>query len=174
MRYGDLRKKNCVVRCIALVAIFSTALHAADPAPSSNLALGRPATSSSFENDDHNAPHANDGKNETCWTADDEPEGEPDWWQVDLGGSFDLGVAEITWPFDRMNYRCRVDGSADGKQWHLLSDQTKTKSRDQIQRLNFNHASAVRYVRVTITGFDTGCCAGIREVKVFGSSHPGS
>ena len=143
----------------------------ADHGPLLNLALNRAATSSSIENDDHNAARANDGDLRTGWTADDEPEGGPDWWQVDLGGAFDLTACEITWPFDRMNYRCRVEGSADQKQWQLLSDQTKTASRTQLQRLSFKNAVALRYLRITITGFDDGCCAGISEVKVFGVSN---
>jgi hypothetical protein len=40
-----------------------------------NLALNKPATCSSIENDEHNAAAANDGDPHTCWRADDEPEG---------------------------------------------------------------------------------------------------
>src|SRR5580698_3487298 len=46
-------------------------LGAAEPV---NLALHKPAYSSSIENDEHNAAQANDGDSDTCWTADDEPE----------------------------------------------------------------------------------------------------
>jgi hypothetical protein len=134
-----------------------------------NLAANRPATSSSIENDEHDASRANDGKPETCWRADDEPEGGPEWWQVDLGKGCNLSACQITWPYDRMNYRFKVEGSADQKNWVLLSDQTNTTSRAQVQRLGFDHTRGIRYVKITVTGFDEGCWASLSEVKVYGS-----
>ncbi len=71
-----------------------------------------------------------------------------------------------------MNYRCKVEGSSDQAKWVLLSDQTRTTSRAQVQRLAFEGARGIRYLRITITGFDDGCCASISEVNVFGSSEP--
>jgi hypothetical protein len=137
-----------------------------------NLALNRPASSSSIENDEHSAARANDGDDETCWRADDEPEGRPEWWQVDLGKPIDLSGCQITWPYEDKNYRCKVEGSADQKTWVLLSDQTGNKSVAQVQDLKFDKANAtsIRYVKITVTGFDEGCWASICEVKVFGRS----
>ncbi len=160
-------------RCLSLLLAASTATStAAAPAPTVDLAFRRPATSSSIENDEHDASHGNDGKPETCWRADDEPEGGPDWWQVDLGKPFALTGCQVTWPYDGMNYRCRVEGSADQVRWRTLSDQTHTASRSQVQQLTFDHARGVRYVRITIVGFDDGCCASLSEVNVFGSGEP--
>jgi alpha-L-fucosidase len=144
----------------------------AESALPTDLALRRPATSSSIENDEHDASHANDGEPETCWRADDEPEGGPDWWQVDLGKPFDLTACQITWPYVGMNYRYKVEGSADQAHWQPLSDQTRTASRDQVQHLTFDRARGVRYLRITIVGFDDGCCASVSEVSVFGSDVP--
>src|SRR5271154_4227066 len=76
---------------------------------SQNLALNKPASSSSIENDEHNASQANDGDPETCWRADDEPEGGAEWWQVDLGKPLDLSGCAIRWPFDDKNYRYKVE-----------------------------------------------------------------
>ena len=67
-----------------------------------------------------------------------------------------------------MNYRYRIDGSADRHGWQVLADQTQTRSRDRRQRLSFENARGIRFLRVTIVGFDAGCCAGISEVNVFG------
>jgi hypothetical protein len=133
-----------------------------------NLALHKPATSSSIENDEHSAAHANDGDAATSWRADDEPEGGPEWWQVDLEKAVELSGCQICWPYDGKNYRYKIEGSADRKNWSILSDQTNTASRSQVHNLKFENARQIRYVRVTITGFDEGCWASISEMKLFG------
>ncbi len=136
-----------------------------------NLALNKPARSSSVENEEHGAAQANDGDPETCWRADDEPEDGPEWWQVDLEKPFDLSGCRIRWPFDGKRYRYKVEGSAEGKTWSLLSDQTKTTATSQVQDLKFQKAEQVRYVKITVTGLDEGCWVSICEVKVFGRAH---
>ena len=140
-------------------------LRAAEP---ENLALKKPACSSSIENDEHNAAMANDGDPKTSWCADDEPEGGPEWWQVDLEKPFDLSGCQIRWPFAGKKYRYKVEGSADCKSWSLLSDQTKSKSTSQVHNLKFQKANQVRYVRITVTGLDEGCWVSISEVKILG------
>jgi hypothetical protein len=72
-------------RAALVVALVAWVLVGAAPSSPADLAAGRPASASSIENDEHDASHGNDGKPDTCWRADDEPEGGPDWWQVDLG-----------------------------------------------------------------------------------------
>ena len=141
------------------------AIGSADPV---NLALKKPACSSSIENDEHSATQANDGDPETCWRADDEPEGGPEWWQVDLEKPADLSGCQIRWQYDGKNYRYKVEGSADRKNWSILSDQTKTLAKSQVHDVKFENARQVRYVMVTVTGFEEGCWASICEVKVFG------
>ncbi len=136
-----------------------------------NLALHKPASSSSIENDEHNAAKANDGDPDTYWCADDEPEGGPEWWQVDLEKSCELSTCQIRWPFDGKKYQYKVEGSTDRKTWSMLSDQTKTKSKSQIHDLKFQQPAKARYVRITVTGVDEGCWASIAEVKLFGNEH---
>ncbi len=133
-----------------------------------NLALHKPASSSSIENEEHSAAQANDGDPKTCWRADDEPEGGPEWWQVDLEKPFDLSGCQIRWPFDGKRYRYKVEGSADRKTWSLLSDQTSSTATSQVHDLKFQKAGKVRYVKITVTGLDEGCWVSISEVKVFG------
>lgn len=157
-----------VFMALAVVVCGRAGVFAAEPV---NLALNKPASSSSIENDEHNAAKANDGDAETCWSADDEPEGGPEWWQVDLEKTFDLSGCQIRWPFDGKRYRYKVDGSTDGKHWSLLSDQTKTAATAQIHDIKFQHPQQVRWVRITVTGLDDGCWASISEVRVFGSKH---
>ena len=126
------------------------------------------ATASSIENDEHDASQANDGDADTRWCADDEPEGVPDWWMVDLRKAADLSGCQIRWPYDGMHYRYKVEGSADGKHWSMLSDQTKATATTQVHDLKLAGAKPVRYVKITITGLDDGCSPSICEVKVFG------
>jgi hypothetical protein len=161
----------------ALFATCSVPICAAAPG---NLALHKPACSSSIENDEHSAAQANDGDPETCWSADDEPENGPEWWQVDLQKPFDLSGCQIRWPFDGKRYRYKVEGSADRKTWSLLSDQTNTTTasadfpggrhfaKSAVHNLKFPKARHVRYVKITVTGLDEGCWVSISEVKLFG------
>ncbi len=134
-----------------------------------NLALNKPASASSIENDDQDAAKANDGNDDTHWCADDEPENGAEWWQVDLQKPQDLTRGQIVFPYDRKRYLYKVEGSTDGKTWTMLSDQTKTTARTRVQDLKFTNAGGIRYVKVTITGFDEGCWASIAEVKLFGN-----
>src|SRR5690348_17090719 len=87
-----------------------------------NIALNKPATASSTENDEHVASKANDGDDETRWCSDGDST--PQWWQVDLGKSSKLTGCEIRWEFDEKQYQYAVEGSTDGKDWKMLSDQT--------------------------------------------------
>lgn len=153
---------------VALLLLLSLDRHTA---AQDNLALNKPASSSSIENDEHNAACANDGDPDTCWRADDEPEGGPEWWQVDLQKPTDLAGCQIRWPFNGMRYRYKVEGSTDRKTWSLLSDQTRSIAKSRIHNLKFDHATGVRYVKITITGFEQGCWASISEVRIFGAGH---
>ena len=159
-----------VFMALSVLAYACVPIFAAEPI---NLALNKPASSSSVENDEHNAAKANDGNAETCWSADDEPVGGPEWWQVDLEKPFDLSGCQIRWPFDGKRYRYKVEGSTDGTHWSLLSDQTKTTSTVQVHNLKFLHARQVRFVKITVTGLDDGCWVSICEVKVFGINKSG-
>ncbi len=149
-----------------LIACTAVPLWSAEP---TNLALHKPASSSSIENDEHSAAKANDGDPDTSWCADDEPESGPEWWQVDLKKTFELTGCQIRWPYDDKKYQYKVEGSIDQKKWSLLSDQTKATFTSQVHDLKFHKTSPARYVRITVTAFDDGCWAGITEVKVFGN-----
>ena len=133
-----------------------------------DLAFNKPASASSIENDDESAAKANDGDEDTRWCADDEPENGAEWWQVDLEQRADLSGCQIAFPYDGKQYRYKVEGSDDRKTWKMLSDQSQTTARTRVQNLMFNRATGIRYVKITILGFDEGCWASISEVKVFG------
>ncbi len=166
------RAAGSIVLALSFLGGTRAAVCAAEP---ENLALNKPACSSSIENDEHSAAQANDGDPETCWRADDEPEDGPEWWQVDLEKPFDLSGCQIRWPFDGKRYRYKVEGSTDRKSWSLLSDQTSTTATSQVHNLTFQKAGPVRYLKITVTGLDEGCWVSISEVQVFGLEHtPGA
>jgi hypothetical protein len=129
-----------------------------------NVAWKNPATASSSERD--NRPEmANDGDLDTRWCA--AGGSTPQWWRVDLGKPFNLTGCEICWENDGTRYRYVVEGSADLKTWSVLSDQRRTQSTSQLQKLAF-HAAGIRYFRITVTGLprQPASWASICEVKV--------
>jgi hypothetical protein len=138
-----------------------------------DLALKKPATASTTESDEHAAASANDGDDDTRWCAEDGSA--PQWWQVDLGEPKDLSGVQIKWEMDEQLYLYLVEGSADGKEWKTLSDQTGEKTpKTQDQTVNFD-ASGIRYVRIRITGgIDDQHWASIFDVKVFGKDDASS
>ncbi len=161
-----------VNRCLIIFCICAAGHAGVATAPTqpANLALNKPASASSIENAEHCAASANDGDADTCWCADDEPEGGAEWWQVDLEKPAELSGCQIIWPYDGIKYQCKVEGSADRLTWSLLSDQTKSTARSQTCNLKFERAHAMRYVKITVTGFDDGCWASISEVKIYGAT----
>jgi alpha-L-fucosidase len=164
--------RRLVPSALIAVVVLSCLSCAAAPASTAepvNVALRKPATCSSIENDEHAAAAANDGDSDTCWRADDEPDGTPDWWQVDLQSALHLSGCQIRWPYDGMKYQYKVEGSSDGKTWSLLSDQMHSASTKQVHDIAFKDARQIRYLRITVTGFTEGCWPSISEVKVFGS-----
>ena len=130
-----------------------------------DIAHGKKATASASQ-DGHPPEHAVDGKADTRWCSPDANAGQ--WWQVDLGQPEDLTGCQIDWEMDGVNYRYRVEGSADGKTWQRLSDQTKTEDRDQTVRLQFD-ARGIRYVRLTTTQLTPGCWGSFTEFQVHGT-----
>ena len=155
--------------CVAVLAIcFLSGMAGAASAGGPNLALHKPASASSIENDDQNAAKANDGDDDTRWCADDEPENGAEWWQVDLQKPADLSSCQVIFPYEGKLYRYKVEGSADGKTWIMLSDQSQTTARTRLHNLTFNNAAGLRYVKITILAFDEGCWASISEVRIYG------
>ncbi len=130
-----------------------------------DLARGKKATASGSQ-EGHPPEHAVDGKEETRWCS---PDGNPgQWWQVDLGEPQELTGCQIQWEMDDTNYRYKVEGSADGQTWKMLSDQTKTDLHEQVQTLKFA-APGIRYVRLSITGLVGGRWGSFFEFEVHGT-----
>lgn len=130
-----------------------------------NLARGKKATASASQ-EGHPPEHAVDGKDETRWCS---PDGNPgQWWQVDLGEPQELTGCQIVWEADDTNYRYKVEGSADGKTWSMLSDQTKSDLKEQTQTLKFS-AKEIQYLRISITGLTPGHWGSFFEFEAHGT-----
>ena len=129
-----------------------------------DLAAGKP-TSSSSDQDGHPSNEAVDGDMSTRWCASSGAT--PAWWQVDLQKPCDLTGLAVTWEQPGRNYLWKVEGSAGGKTWQMLSDQTATKSERQTQTASFD-AKGIQHVRLTVTGAPDGSWPSIWEVKVYG------
>ncbi len=130
-----------------------------------NLAKGKKATASASQ-DGHPPEHALDGKEETRWCSPNAEAGY--WWQVDLEQAQEVTGVQVLWEADDTNYRYKVEGSGDGQQWWMLSDQKKSDAREQTQTLKFA-AKDVRFVRLTTTSLTPGRWGSFFEFEVFGT-----
>ena len=130
-----------------------------------NMARGKKASASASQ-DGHPPEHALDSNPDTRWCSPDNNAGQ--WWQVDLGQPEELTGCRIVWEQDGVNYRYKIEGSADGQKWQMLSDQTKTDDREQDQRLKFA-AKQIQHVRLTTTQLTPGCGGSFFEFEVHGT-----
>ena len=149
---------------LVMVLLPQAARSAAEPGYE-NLARNKPATADGSQTESLGPEKGNDGDIETRWCP---PNGETGhWWQVDLGKPETLTGARVFWEFDGRAYQYKIEGSADGKAWRILSDQTGSKANEQDQRLKFS-ASGVRHVRLTVTGLPESW-GSFYEFEVFGT-----
>ena len=146
---------NCSVKCKPVVATTKQLSRI-------NLALGKIVTTDSEENWNP-ATKGNDGNLTTRWCADDGSFNH--WWEVDLGANYNLTGTEVNWEKNKA-YKYKIEVSTDDSNWTLAVDKTKNTTAVQTQTDSFT-ANTVRYVRITITGFDSDCWASFNEFKVF-------
>jgi hypothetical protein len=149
----------------APTAALSLSQTAALFAPSISLSKGKVATASSAQPD--NQPGlAVDADAGSRWCANGPDAAQ--WLAVDLGATHDLKRVVIAWEQDRPGYRYRLEGSADGATWKILSDQTANSFPGGTHRLELK-ASGIRHLRITTTALPDGCWASIRDLRVLGN-----
>jgi putative membrane-bound dehydrogenase-like protein len=130
-----------------------------------NIARDKPATASASQ-EGHDPAHAVDGSLETRWCA---PNNAPGcWWQVDLEKSQEIFGCAVRWEQANRKYDFKIEGSANGDDWNLLLDKTDNDSRQQTQVYQFN-AENVRYMRMTVTGAESGAWPSFFEFAVLGA-----
>ena len=91
-----------------------------------DLARGKVATASSSQGDNSPA-RAIDGDGETRRCAANASF--PQWWQVDLGKPQTVNGCLIAWEKLNTAHHYKIEGSADGQSWRMLSDQTDSLDR---------------------------------------------
>ena len=178
MREGAIEMRRWTVRLAAVsvitgVWLAATAMLTSAGPPQGksvsgleDLALNKPASASTFQRDDLWPGAAVDGDPESRWCASDGSA--PQWLQVDLGRHEALTGCRILWESEDAPYLYKVEGSADGKAWSTLSDQTSSNARGQVREHKFN-AQSTRYVRLTATELEDGHWASLFSFEVFGT-----
>ena len=137
---------------------------------SPEIALGKDAPSrASGEAPDHPARLANDGNDDTFWSAPSDAPGA--WWEVDLERLCVVKQTQITFP-SIGNYRYKVETSDDRQVWHLAIDGSETRDESRTRSDSCPPGTAGRFVRITFTGLPHNTPARISELRVIGRIRP--
>jgi len=145
-------------------SLFATVMVTTPERTASDIALKKTAFADSTLTG-YEASKANDGDLSTTWYAEDG--NLLHWWKVDLGDFYNLKGSEITWPLKDKVYKYIIEVSSDNSNWMVVVNKTGNTSSARVQKDTFT-ADSVRYVKVTVTGLEQGCWAGITEFKAIG------
>jgi hypothetical protein len=119
----------------------------APPVSGTNVALGRPATASSYQQTGNGAPYPPsntvDGRWDTRWASD---WSDPQWLQVDLGQVTAIKHVQLGWE-SAYGKAYQVQVSNDGANWSTAY--STTSGTGGVDTLDVNASG--RYVRVTMT-----------------------
>jgi beta-galactosidase len=132
--------------------------------------LGRDAPSrASGEAPDHPARLANDGNDDTFWSAPSDAAGA--WWEMDLERQCVIERALVTFP-SAGNYRYKIETSDDRDHWHVAVDESQTLDASPTRNDSFAPGTRGRFVRIVFTDLPAKLPARIREVRVVGKVDP--
>lgn len=164
--------KKYISGCLVLLMLFCELGFWVRPAGAAgvNVALNKQVTVSAEDLQyNGNKENAVDGSADTKWSADSRNEAEqPHWLMVDLGGTYQVSGAEVTWKDKGQVVKYHVEVSADGTQWTTAADHRTNETAEDIAKVNFQ-ANDVRYVKVTIPYYaGPDWWPGIAELKVWG------
>jgi len=134
------------------------------PIPDSlNLALGRPATSSSDESTDHLATLLTDGSTTTRWAS--QPGVDPQWITVDLGETKTVDRVKLMWEA-AFAKSFQIQVSDDKEHWtDIYRTATGKGGVQELSKLN----GQGRYVRVYMTQRGSTYGYSLYEIKVYGA-----
>jgi chitinase len=140
------------------------------PGPTSpsgtNLALNRPATSSSNETAAFTPNLAVDGNTTTRWSS---AFSNPQWIQVDLGATYNINRVVLNWEAAYgSGYQIQVSGSASGPWTNIYSTTTGNGATDDLTGLS----GSGRYIRMNGTVRATAYGFSLFEFAVYGSGAP--
>lgn len=103
-----------------------------------------------------------DGNRDSRWCASGS--GKPQWIQVELPEAKKIKGVNIVWESSNNAYGYKVEGSADGKKWDLLADETGNQKKGDTA-VSFAEKE-IRFVKVTCTSSSAGGWASIREISL--------
>ncbi len=122
-------------------------------------------TASSEETNKNNfAWKAIDGNKDSRWCASGSSK--PQWLQLQFEKAQKLFAIDVVWESGGTIYQHMIDYSMDGKSWTPLVD-AKANQKKGDSSAEFA-AKDVKFLKITVTGTNSGGWASIREVKVKG------
>jgi putative heme-binding domain-containing protein len=121
-------------------------------------------TASSTQNG-HPAYHAIDRKNGTRFCADGPSY--PQWLQFEFDQPQTIRDLELKWESSDTVYQYRVEGSVNGKDWTMLSDQSEN-TKANLGKETFTESVAVKFLRITGLKSSSGGWCSIWEVVLTG------
>ncbi|MBP0457022.1 discoidin domain-containing protein [Streptomyces montanisoli] len=130
-----------------------------------NIARAKPTTASSAESADFPASNATDGDITTRWSSGFS---DPQWLQVDLGRSYDLTHATLTWEAAAAS-AYQLQTSDDGTNWRTIY--TNSNSPADIQDTALSGSG--RYVRVYATSRASQYGDSLYELALYGTPTDG-
>jgi F5/8 type C domain/Glycosyl hydrolases family 16 len=130
-----------------------------------NIAQGKPTTASSVESTAFPASNATDGDVTTRWSS---AFSDPQWLQVDLGQSFNITHATLTWEAAAAS-AYQIQTSNDATNWTTIA--TNNNSPADIQSLALTGSG--RYIRVNATGRASAFGDSLYEFAVYGTPGTG-
>jgi hypothetical protein len=131
-----------------------------------NIARGKPTTASSTESGSFPGSNATDGDLTTRWSSGFS---DPQWLQVDLGQSYDLSHATLTWEASAAS-AYQIQTSDNGTTWRTIY--TNNNSPADIQDTALSGSG--RYVRVYATGRASQWGDSLYELALYGTPSSGS
>jgi beta-glucanase (GH16 family) len=130
-----------------------------------DIAKGKPTTSSSVESASFPASNATDGDITTRWSS---AFADPQWVQVDLGQSYAINHATVTWEAASAS-AYQLQTSADGTNWTTVYSNNNSPADIQDTALN----ATGRYVRVYATGRASAYGDSLYELALYGTPSSG-
>jgi beta-glucanase (GH16 family) len=130
-----------------------------------NIAQGKPTTASSAESGDFPASNATDGDITTRWSSGFS---DPQWLQVDLGQSYNLSHASLTWEAAAAS-AYQLQASDDGTNWRTLYSNNNSPADLQDTALS----GSGRYVRVYATSRASQWGDSLYELALYGTPSSG-
>ena len=136
-----------------------------------NLVIGKMATASSEEKSKQNfAKNAIDGNLGTRWCANGANQ-TSEWWQVDLDQPEHVKSLRLHWEKNDQAYRYTIEGSADGKDWKTIVDQSKNKKKAQVT-VHKCDAPNTQFLRVNYLGSSAAMWGSFWEFEAYKEDKP--